>query len=117
MSKDKDIRGEVRHQMDRICANLTREANKLKGADTLTTRLEVVKVVTGYLSMANREPAEAEGGDFAEYRRQLGNGAGGGGGPRDPDDGPEGDPAEEPTGEPDDPDAPEADDPLPTAAE
>ena len=90
---NKDTRTELREMMDELCVRLVRESKRLKGDGNASEWRETIKVVTGYLSMANREPTETEGGDFAKYRAQLSNGAGGGGD----------------TGEPEgDPDAPEA---------
>ncbi len=106
MRDSKDTRTRVREQMDKLCYALTREANAMKGGDLLSTRMEVVKVVTGYLSMANREPEGAEGGDFEQWRNTIGGSAGGGAGAGDE---PERDPDEGADGEPGDPDGADGD--------
>ncbi len=106
MSDNKDTRKKVREQMDKLSLKLLQEVSRMAGAEHISLKLDVHKTVSSYLSVANREPQEAEGGDFAHYRDQLSRGHSGGGG----DTGAERDPDEGESGEPGDPDSPDSDD-------
>lgn len=103
----KDTRQQLRETMDKLSLSLAKEVSRMKGDNALNVKTEVLKTLTAYLSMANREPQEAEGGDFAKWRTQIpgagANGGGSAGGEQgDPDGGEGGEsydetPADEPT--------------------
>ena len=89
----KDTRQKLRDEMDKLALAMATEANKLKGADNSAVKLDTLKHVTAYLSMANREPEQAEGAEIVHFRERIaransGGGAGGGAAERGPD-GPE----------------------------
>lgn len=67
----KDTRQKLRDQMDELALAMATEANKLKGKDNTPVKLDVLKHVTQYLSMANRQPEESVGADIVEFQRRI----------------------------------------------
>ncbi len=67
----KDTRQKLRDEMDKLALAMATEANKLKGADNSAVKLDTLKHVTAYLSMANREPETAVGADILDFQRRI----------------------------------------------
>lgn len=75
----KDTRQKLREEMDTLALAMAKEANKLRGADNAAVKLDTLKHVTAYLSMANREPEQAEGADILKFRDRIARANPGGG--------------------------------------
>lgn len=67
----KDTRQKLRDEMDTLALAMAAEANKLKGKDNTAVKLDVLKHVTQYLSMANRQPEESVGADIVNFQRRI----------------------------------------------
>ena len=65
----KDTRQKLRDEMDKLALAMATEANKVRTDQGV--KLDVLKHVTQYLSMANRQPEESVGADIVEFQRRI----------------------------------------------
>lgn len=79
MSRQMDTTKKLNELMDKLAVAMVEEVTKTKNKENMDLKLDVMKTVTGYLSMRNRAPEENEGADILKFRERLARtGAGGG---------------------------------------